>query len=206
MASNNGTQKRGPDLPEEDGEQRARGEKKRKYGSSNTTKVESEDDEFYSEEEKESQPLSLHSTESGGAKLKRNSFIDSESSDSAPSKKNKFSFTSMHLARQFPESKARAVVKPSFSARQHEQHERGLPKRLAKLKAAMENLSDDWDVIMRAPEVAKLDALQKTIDEKDATISELKEENVKLKEDFAQQVDKVETFEQWKSIMKSTLA
>lgn len=129
----------------------------------------------------------------------------------------------------FPQTRQSAVFKLSSSPHRYEQHERDLPKRLAKLKSAIENLSDDWDSIMRAPEVSMMDLLQekiekrdvniselkgkiaatdalhKEIEEKDATILELKEENAKLKEDLAQQVDKVKVFEQWKCFMKSTL-
>lgn len=130
---------------------------------------------------------------------------------------------------EFPQTKVCAVVKPASKPRQDE-NKKEIQERLAKLKAAIEDLSDDWDVIMKIPEIATIDDLNKEIEKKDADISKLKQEktaalndllkmteddnvtisglekeNTKLREDFAQQADQIETFENWKKFMKTTL-
>ncbi|KAB8298897.1 hypothetical protein EYC80_001055 [Monilinia laxa] len=200
-------------------------EKKRKYKIPYITapKDESGCECDNSQDNEEYRTLGPHSKGVDGSRSKGRTYSDSESSDYVSTKKAKFT------AIRFPRTKQSAISKLSSSPHQYEQHERGLPKRLANLKSAIENLSDDWDSIMRAPEVSMMDVLQKKIEErdlnisdlkgivavidilhkymeeKDATILELKEDNAKLREDFAQQVDKVKVFEQWKRFMKSTL-
>ncbi|KAF7877184.1 hypothetical protein EAF04_000869 [Stromatinia cepivora] len=212
------------DRPNEGEEKGIKIVKKRKYGSPNKTKpkAESGDEDLYSDEEEKTQVLSLYSTGADRSKFGSNTFVESDSEDDAPSKKAKFTVT------KFPQTKVCAIVKPSSNLLQHE-HERGLPKRLANLKTAIENLSDDWDMIMRAPEVSTVDALHekiekrdkeisdlkdkisttdalhKTMEEKDAIISELRDTNEKLQRDFAGQADKVKAFEEWKAFMKLTL-
>ncbi|ESZ90703.1 hypothetical protein SBOR_8897 [Sclerotinia borealis F-4128] len=218
MARSSSTQIWVPGSLKEDGEKRLDVKKKRKYKSPpmKKPKVESEDECDHLEEKGEPQTLSLHSTQADGSKSKRKAFIDSDSEDDVPdipSKKTRFPVT----------------TKPSSSPHKNIQHRRDLPKRLVKFKAAIESLSDDWDVITRAPEVtmidslheslnqrdgiiwqlrkdiATIDALHKTVKEKNTTISQLKEQNARLKQDFAQQVDEVQAFEEVKSFMRSTL-
>ncbi|KAJ8059021.1 hypothetical protein OCU04_012001 [Sclerotinia nivalis] len=158
------------DRPNEHEEKGVKIDKKRKYKSPKEMKpkTESGDDDFYSDEEGKSQVLSLHSTDAGRCKLGSNTFVESDSEDEVSLKKPKFT------VKKFPQKKVCAVVKLSSNLRQHE-HERGLPRRLAELKTAIENLSDDWDVIMRAHEVSTVDALHNKIKETDDLISGLED-------------------------------
>ncbi|CAD6446050.1 579f0695-987d-422b-bf37-9a4a4865a9c1 [Sclerotinia trifoliorum] len=199
-------------------------DKKRKYKSSEETKpkTESGDDDFYSDEEENPQVSNLRPMNASRSKHGSNTFVKSDSDDDKQFKKAKFTVI------KFPQRKVCAVVKPTSSLRQHE-HERDLRKRLAELKTAIQNVSEDLGVIMRSDEVSTVDALHeqigkrdkeisklkdkiittdalhKTMQEKDGIISELRDANGRLQRDFAQQADKVKAFEDWKSLMKSNL-
>lgn len=95
-----------------------------------------------------------------------------------------------------------AVVKLSASSHRDKatQHGKDVSLILATIRSSLDNLSDDVNV--RALEI---EALFEQTKEKDATISKLKKENAKLKQDVAQQAGKVKAFEEWKNLMKSTL-
>ncbi|QSZ32460.1 hypothetical protein DSL72_002034 [Monilinia vaccinii-corymbosi] len=149
--------------------------RKHKYPPTTEPKVEYIDDFFDDEfldlkEEEEYEALSLHPTNAAGLKLKGKTHHGSESSDGVSSKKEKFT------VRKFPRRKVCAVVQPSSNPHQDE-HGEDLPTKLAKLKTAIENLSGDWDVIMRAPEIATIDALHENSAERDDHIFKSKKGN-----------------------------